>query len=129
QEYRAQLLLILPKWTSVLWWPMFLETSKEVVKLSPAIEIIIPGLFEQREPCRNSAWKLLAARIDWSKNEFCEWIEENVCPAKVEMIRMFLGWLKIAEKVSCMQDCLGVIAKLHKQKGFVNPVENVNVKK
>ncbi|CAG8656053.1 984_t:CDS:2 [Cetraspora pellucida] len=55
-------------------------------------------------------------------------LEENVCSAKVEMVRMFLGWLEMTRKVSCMQDCLRAIAKLHKQKRFVNPVENVNVK-
>ncbi|CAG8755560.1 1656_t:CDS:2, partial [Cetraspora pellucida] len=73
-------------------------------------------------------YKLRLSKVQHLFEEFCGWVEENVYPAKVKTVRMFLGWLEMAGKVFCMQDCLGAIAKLHKQKGFVNPVENVNVK-
>lgn len=62
---QSLVLLILPEWVSALWWLMFLEAPKEVVELLPAVEVIVPGPSGQREPCKNPAWKLLAARIKW----------------------------------------------------------------
>ncbi|CAG8700453.1 38377_t:CDS:2, partial [Gigaspora margarita] len=63
RECEATVILILLAWVLALWWLMFLGVPKEVIELPPASGIIIPGPSGQREPCKNPAWKLLAARI------------------------------------------------------------------
>lgn len=67
RESKAVVILILPAWVLALWWPIFLGAPKKVIELPLASEIIVPGPLGQREPCKNPTWKLLAARIVWSK--------------------------------------------------------------
>lgn len=59
---------------------------------------------------------------------FCNWTGEVVCPASINTIRAFLGWLELVGLAMQVQEYLGAIARLHKEKGFDNPVQDLRVK-
>ncbi|CAG8504761.1 8209_t:CDS:2 [Cetraspora pellucida] len=47
------------------FWPAEKMSSKKVMELPPLKEIIVLGSLDQVESFNNSAWKLIAAHINW----------------------------------------------------------------
>lgn len=60
--------------------------------------------------------------------KFCNWAGEVACPAKVNTVRAFLGWLEIADLASQVQEYFGAIVRVHKKNGFSNLVNDFRVK-
>ncbi|CAG8761230.1 42957_t:CDS:2, partial [Gigaspora margarita] len=49
---------------------------------------------------------------------------EVAYPAKVDMVKVFLGWLEMAGLAPRVQEYLGAVVRVHREKGFKSPVDD-----